>query len=131
MGSSTYSSARKTETERTSLPKHATLPVNRLGRFSIEGISDIGYIFISDIAYVCCLEARLTDFPISDSSRGMGRPPLNVKAILVRLPEGMDKRIDALVGKNKRAEFIRDAVSKELQRQERAAGKQPPESDDA
>jgi len=107
------------------------LPADHLGRFFVEGISDIGYTFIRDIAYVCCLEARLTDFPISDSSRRMGRPPLNVKAILVRLPEGMDKRIDALVGKNKRAEFIRDAVSRELQRLERAASKQPPENDDA
>lgn len=72
----------------------------------------------------------MTDFPISDSSRRMGRPPLKVKATVVRLPEGMNERIDALVGKNQRAKFIRDAVSKELQRLERAAGKQPPESNE-
>ncbi|MGN6777607.1 hypothetical protein [Rhizobium sp.] len=42
----------------------------------------------------------------------------------------MNERIDALVGKNQRAKFIRDAVSKELQRLERAAGKQPPESNE-
>jgi metal-responsive CopG/Arc/MetJ family transcriptional regulator len=49
----------------------------------------------------------------------MGRPPLKVKPILVRLPEGMPERIDALVGKNKRAEFIRRAVETELDRREK------------
>ena len=48
----------------------------------------------------------------------MGRPPLKVKPILVRLPEGMPERIDALVGKNKRAEFIRQAVEAELAKRE-------------
>ena len=51
----------------------------------------------------------------------MGRPLLNVKPILVRLPEGVPDRIDALVGKNKRAEFIREAVELELTRRERDA----------
>lgn len=50
----------------------------------------------------------------------MGRPPMNVKPMLVRLPEGMAERIDAVAGENKRAEFIRDAVEKELKRQEKA-----------
>lgn len=50
----------------------------------------------------------------------MGRPPLNVKPMLVRLPEGMAERIDAVAGENKRAEFIREAVEKELKRQEKA-----------
>jgi len=53
----------------------------------------------------------------------MGRPPLNVKPILVRLPEGMPERIDQLVGRNKRAAFIREAIEKELQRQTRQGGK--------
>lgn len=51
----------------------------------------------------------------------MGRPPLNVKPMLVRLPEGMAERIDAVAGANKRAEFIREAVEKELKRLEKAA----------
>lgn len=72
----------------------------------------------------------MTHFPISDSSRRMGRPPLKVKPILVRLPEGMGERIDALIGKNKRAEFIREAAELELQRRERLSENQPPESDD-
>ncbi|AWM23465.1 hypothetical protein AOX55_0000180 [Sinorhizobium fredii CCBAU 25509] len=37
----------------------------------------------------------------------------------MRLPEGMPERIDALVGKNKRAEFIRQAVEAELTRREK------------
>jgi len=48
----------------------------------------------------------------------MGRPPLNVKPVLVRLPEDMPDRIDAIVGKNKRAEFIREALERELERRE-------------
>jgi len=60
----------------------------------------------------------LTHFPISNNPRRMGRPPLKVKPILVRLPEGMPERIDALVGKNKRAEFIRQAVEAELSKRE-------------
>ncbi|MCG5483640.1 MAG: hypothetical protein KK482_07950 [Sinorhizobium meliloti] len=62
----------------------------------------------------------MTNFPISDNRRRMGRPPLKVKPILVRLPEGVPERIDALVGKNKRAEFIRQAVEAELKRHESA-----------
>lgn len=51
----------------------------------------------------------------------MGRPPLNVKPVLVRLPDGTPERIDAIAGKNKRAEFIREAVEAELKRREKAA----------
>jgi predicted DNA-binding protein len=45
-----------------------------------------------------------------------------VKPTLVRLPADVPERIDALVGKNKRAEFIREAVEKELERRERDGG---------
>ena len=58
--------------------------------------------------------------PISGTRVRMGRPPLNVKPMLVRLDEGQPERIDALVGPNKRAEFIREAVEKELRRREKA-----------
>lgn len=44
-----------------------------------------------------------------------------VKPILVRLPEGMPERIDTLVGKNKRAEFIRQAVEAALRKREKKA----------
>lgn len=65
------------------------------------------------------METKLTDIPISDSCPKMGRPSLKVKPILVRLPEGVAERIDAVMGKeNRRAEFIREAVDKELVRRE-------------
>ena len=44
----------------------------------------------------------------------MGRPPLNNKPVLVRLPEEALEKIDELVGTYGRAKFIRDAVEKEL-----------------
>lgn len=53
----------------------------------------------------------------------MGRPPLNVKPILVRLPNDMPVRIDQLVGKNKRAAFIREAIENELRRRTRECAK--------
>jgi len=48
----------------------------------------------------------------------MGRPSLKVKPMLVRLPEGVAERIDALVGEGRRAQFIREAVERELERRE-------------
>ncbi|KQT20122.1 hypothetical protein ASG40_03350 [Methylobacterium sp. Leaf399] len=56
----------------------------------------------------------------------MGRPPLNVKTMNVRLPEGVPERIDALVGNRRRAEFIRDAVVAELERREAGSSKAKP-----
>ena len=50
----------------------------------------------------------------------MGRPPLGNRATQVRLPQAVMDRIDALCGKNRRAEFIRDAVVAELERRERS-----------
>lgn len=53
----------------------------------------------------------------------MGRPSLKVKPMLIRLPDGMAERIDAVMGReNRRAEFIREAVEKELLRREDATG---------
>lgn len=53
----------------------------------------------------------------------MGRPKLDMKPTVVRLPEGMAERIDALVGNRMRAEFIREAIDAELRRRERRAAK--------
>jgi len=51
----------------------------------------------------------------------MGRPPLGVKVTAIRLtPEALD-RIDLLVGPQKRAQFIRDAVDAALDRLDRKA----------
>lgn len=49
----------------------------------------------------------------------MGRPPLGVKPTAVRLTLDSLERIDAIVGANRRAEFIREAVEAELKRRER------------
>jgi Arc/MetJ-type ribon-helix-helix transcriptional regulator len=59
----------------------------------------------------------------------MGRPPLRVKATTVRLPNGISERIDGLVGSNRRAEFIRSAVMKELRRREAARQKRSTKAD--
>lgn len=48
----------------------------------------------------------------------MGRPPLNVKPTIVRLTEDVIDRIEALVGPNRRAAFIREAIEAELERRE-------------
>ncbi|RYD44971.1 MAG: hypothetical protein EOP63_03310 [Sphingomonadales bacterium] len=49
----------------------------------------------------------------------MGRPPLKVKSTVIRLPEGLGERIDDLVGKQRRASFIRDIVEREVERLEK------------
>jgi predicted DNA-binding protein len=59
------------------------------------------------------------DFPISDSHSRMGRPPMNVKATVVRLGDGVPERIDAVLKpKEKRADLIREAIERELKRRE-------------
>jgi len=55
----------------------------------------------------------------------MGRPPLKVKETKVRLTDSQRARIESLVGKNRMAQFIREAVEAELERRERA---KPPRS---
>lgn len=48
----------------------------------------------------------------------MGRPPMQVKATVVRLPEEIRERIRLLVGDSGMAQFIREAVERELKRRE-------------
>lgn len=55
----------------------------------------------------------------------MGRPALGVKPTLVRLPEGVAERIDAVAGPNRRAQFIREAVEAELERREGTQAQTP------
>jgi hypothetical protein len=68
----------------------------------------------------------LTQFPIADSPKRMGRPPLKTnvetKATMVRLTEDTRQRIEALVGPNRMAAFIREAVESELKRREKKGG---------
>lgn len=70
------------------------------------------------ISFMDLRRRNLTKLLISDTKRRMGRPPLNVVPILTRVAEGVPERIDALVGKHRRAEFIREAIEKELKRRE-------------
>lgn len=51
----------------------------------------------------------------------VGRPPMNLKPTLVRLPQDVAERIDAIAGPNRRAEFIREAIDRELKRREKKA----------
>ncbi|WP_156447958.1 hypothetical protein [Sphingobium sp. CCH11-B1] len=53
----------------------------------------------------------------------MGRPPLNVKSTNIRLPEGLGERIDKLVGRQRRAAFIREVLEREVERRESEQGK--------
>lgn len=62
----------------------------------------------------------MTGKAISATTPRMGRPKMDVKATLVRLPEGVAEQIDALAGPGKRAEFIREAVEREIKRRLRA-----------
>jgi predicted DNA-binding protein len=49
----------------------------------------------------------------------MGRPPLGLKSTVVRLPEGLGERIDGLVGRHRRAAFIRELLEREVERLEK------------
>lgn len=49
----------------------------------------------------------------------MGRPPMQVKATVVRLPEDVRQQIRELVGDSGMAKFIREAVERELKRRQR------------
>lgn len=61
----------------------------------------------------------LTEKAVAPTPRAMGRPKLHVIATTVRLPAAVLERIDALLGGNQRAKFIREAVEAELARREK------------
>ena len=67
-------------------------------------------------------EESLTGYEGTGISRRMGRPSLNVKETKVRLTEAQRDRIEALVGANRMATFIREAVDNELERRESEDG---------
>lgn len=62
----------------------------------------------------------LTNFPGTDSRARMGRPPLHVKETKVRLTDEHRSRIEAIVGPNRMASFIREAIEEKLEREEAA-----------
>ena len=51
------------------------------------------------------------------SPKRMGRPPLNLDLVQVRLSPDVKARIDAKVGKYGRAAYIREAVEEKLARE--------------
>lgn len=57
---------------------------------------------------------------MSDTGLRMGRPPLSKKSdtkpVLVRLTVQLCDEIDELAGPNRRAEFIREAIEREIKR---------------
>lgn len=63
---------------------------------------------------------ELTKIPGTDMPRRMGRKPLGVKETKMRLPIGLPERIDALVGEQKRADYIRRALVEAVERDEQA-----------
>lgn len=65
----------------------------------------------------------MTTFQIAATPVRMGRPPLGMKPTQVRLPADLRGRIEALVGQNQMAQFIREAVENEIDRRERSAKK--------
>jgi hypothetical protein len=56
----------------------------------------------------------------------MGRPPLNVKPTQVRLSADLRARIEAMVGKQRMGQFLREAAEAELARREAEGGKPRP-----
>jgi len=60
----------------------------------------------------------LTNISGTVTAPRMGRPPLNVKETKVRLTDEQRHRIEALVGPNRMAAFIREAIEAELERRE-------------
>lgn len=66
----------------------------------------------------------LCDYPMADTPRRMGRPPLSRESITkvtqVRLTADVMRRIDAIAGPNRMASFIRDAVMRALEEAESA-----------
>lgn len=76
-------------------------------------------LHISAIGYSGQRRAGLRHKAIAVSPTRMGRPPLGIISTTVRLPRTILDRIDALMGANRRAQFIREAVEAELGRRER------------
>ena len=52
----------------------------------------------------------------------MGRPPLGMKSTYLRLPPELRARIEALVGKHRMGQFLREAAEAEVLRREAAHG---------
>ncbi|MGS1095872.1 YlcI/YnfO family protein [Aquamicrobium terrae] len=61
----------------------------------------------------------MTELLISNTSRPVGRRQINHEQMPARFPEGTLARIDAVLAeKEKRSDFVREAVERELERRE-------------
>jgi hypothetical protein len=98
-------------------PATLLVPVRGTG-YTVTGTAFEGEINVKD----------LQDFPIP-KSRGrtsrMGRPPLGVKPTQVRLSAELRARIEAMVGKHRMGQFLREAAEAELLRREAAGDTKP------
>ncbi len=66
------------------------------------------------------MEAALTHSPASGTKRAVGRVKINDEQYPAKFPDGTLARISAVLeGKEKRSDFIRSAVERELRRRER------------
>lgn len=73
----------------------------------------------ADVA-VAAIEQAIHERGNGEKARsGAGRPPLGVKETKVRLTEAQRERIRELVGEQGMAQFIREAIERELKRRER------------
>jgi len=65
----------------------------------------------------------LTNFPVVDTKARMGRPPLSKKSetvkTTIRMTGEIRDRITAVTDENGIAEFIREAIERELKRREK------------
>jgi hypothetical protein len=74
----------------------------------------------ADIA-IAAIERAIRERGEGEKARsGAGRPPMGIKPTQVRLSEETRERIRELVGDSGMAQFIRDAVERELKRREKA-----------
>lgn len=68
-------------------------------------------------AAIAAIERAIQERGEGEKARsGAGRPPLGNKATQVRLPEEIREQIRELVGEKGMAQFIREAVERELKR---------------
>jgi hypothetical protein len=93
----------------------------RSNQFVIEHITVPAYSVNNRGRLLLKKENALTNLAGTVIQKRMGRPPLNVKETKVRLPLETRDRIEALVGANRMAAFIREAVENELKRREKVA----------
>lgn len=61
----------------------------------------------------------MTSIPAPDIPRRMGRPPLGIESTNVRISKEVKERIRELVGEQGMAQFIREAIERELKRREK------------